>query len=401
LEEPLGQGGMGRLWRARTNDGAPVVVKTLHPRLVGSPLFVDLFTREAAITARLRHPGIIELYDSGVIDGIPFLAMEQIDGCNLNALCRALPKGKRLPVNAAVRIAIELTRALGYGHDWFDEDGVHRPVVHGDVSPGNVMVRRCGTITLIDFGVAQMGRRANAQRDNYVMGKSGYLAPELLQGGTGDERSDVFSAGVVLHELLAGRPLYGGGSDAHTLRLRAGDPAPMPPSLWNSAVTPALDAIVMRALSVDPLRRFPSATEMALALLGLDQRLSHCPRSQLGRFVAAALDEAEERPTSPIAHTAPVAPMEAPPVTRGNTVLARRPAQLAQLAQRPRRRPLRVAFAAAALASALSCQPSSAPFSRLFDGACELGASLIDRAVDLLPAPENDEKIDEPSKKPF
>src|SRR5581483_11331350 len=109
----------------------------------------------------------------------------------------------------SARIAIELCRALGYAHDWIDDDGLHRPVVHGDVSLPNVMVRRDGEVMLIDWGVAQMGRQASPDRERFVIGKAGYLAPELLDGRAGDERSDVFSAGVVLHELLVGKRLYG------------------------------------------------------------------------------------------------------------------------------------------------------------------------------------------------
>jgi serine/threonine protein kinase len=187
-----------------------------------------LFLAEAQILSSLSHPGIVCVIDFGAVDGVPYLAMEHIDGLSLHQLCEAIPQRLRLPVNVAVTILADLCHALAHAHA--------AGIAHGDVSPSNVMIRKDGGITLIDFGVSEMGDAAPAG-GRLVFGKPGYMAPELLVGDRRpDPRGDVFCAGVVLHELLTG--LYGGGH----VRLVAETQVP-PPSRRNSSVTPALDAI--------------------------------------------------------------------------------------------------------------------------------------------------------------
>lgn len=280
LLEELAEGGMAQIWRARLAgrgaDGGEVVVKTLHPRLVDQPLFADLFAAEARITRLLSHPGIVRLVDDGAVKRTPYLAMERVDGWDLGTLTRALPAGDKIPVDIAITIGLELCRAVGFAHAWRDEKGKPRPIVHGDLSPSNLMVRRDGGVTLIDFGVAHMSRRAARARAHLLIGKSGYLAPELLDNKPADARSDVFSAGVVLHELLTGRYLFVAKSERETLRRVTEQPVP-PPSRYNPHVTRGLDAIVLRALNRDPSQRFASANEMADALdwLRAPVRASH------------------------------------------------------------------------------------------------------------------------------
>ncbi|HXU70521.1 MAG TPA: serine/threonine-protein kinase [Polyangia bacterium] len=280
LLEELAEGGMAQIWRARLagrdSDGGEVVVKTLHPRLVDQPLFADLFAAEARITRLLSHPGIVRLVDEGAVKRMPYLAMERVDGWDLATLTRALPAGDKIPVDIAITIGLELCRAVGFAHAWRDEKGKPRPIVHGDLSPSNLMVRRDGGVTLIDFGVAHMSRRAARARAHLLIGKSGYLAPELLDNKPADARSDVFSAGVVLHELLTGRYLFVDQSERETLR-RVSEQPIAPPSRHNPHVTRGLDAIVLRALSRDPAQRFASANELADALdwLRAPVRASH------------------------------------------------------------------------------------------------------------------------------
>ena len=317
LLEQLAQGGMAQIWRARTTakDGGAheLVVKTLHPRLVGQPLFAELFAAEARITHLLAHPGIARVVDHGAVKGMPYLAMERVDGWDLATLYRALPSGRRIPVEVALAIGVEMCFAVGHAHAWRDKGGKPRPIVHGDLSPSNLMVRRDGGLTLIDFGVAHMNPRRARARAHVVIGKSGYLAPELLDNAVASPRSDVFSAGVVLHELLVGRHLFVVDSERETLRRLTELEVP-PPSQSNPQVTPALDAIVLRALDRDPARRFSSATELAAALDRVESPW-RASRADVAAFVVplcARTRRSEDPPTTPIAPAAPPMAVGAP-----------------------------------------------------------------------------------------
>jgi serine/threonine protein kinase len=296
----IGQGGMAQVWNAerRTLSGGRrrIVVKTLHPRLAHDRRFVQLFVSEARITAQLSHDGIAHVHDFGVVDGVPFIAMERVDGVGLNTLLSMLPRGRRLPTNVSSAICHQLCQVLGYLH------GLR--VIHGDVSPSNVMVRRDGGVNLIDFGVARVGSALRGAHENLVFGKCSYVAPEMLLGES-DQRADVFSAGVVLYELLTGSRLFHGRNDQDTLDQVMNARIAFP-SVVSAAVTPALDAVVMRALSRDPDGRFASAAEMASALAALQGTAGQCSRDQLAAFVRAHLDlphvGGESEPaTSPIA----------------------------------------------------------------------------------------------------
>jgi serine/threonine-protein kinase len=295
LVEPLAQGGIAQIWRARLVDRArqvhEVAVKTLHPHLIGQRLFADLFAAEARTTRALSHPGIVRILDDGKVRGVPFLAMQHVDGWDLAALHRALHGSSRVPVDIALAIVIELCRAVGHAHDHHDDRGRARPIVHGDLSPANVMVRRDGHVTVIDFGVASLNPRRG--RPQLVIGKHGYLAPELLDDARANPRTDVFSIGVLLHELLANRHLFVVDSERETLR-RLTEATIAPPSQSNASVTPELDEIVLRALARDPERRYPSASDLGHALARVEpsasspERVSAFMRHTLPRHSALA-----------------------------------------------------------------------------------------------------------------
>jgi len=301
LLEELGQGGMAQIWRARPTDRSrgshELAVKTLHARLVGQPLFTELFAAEARVTKQLSHPGIIRVVDDGKHKGVPFIAMERVDGWDLAALHRAMPSGRRIPVDIALALTIQLCRAVGFAHDHRDERGRPRPIVHGDLSPSNLMVRRDGGVTVIDFGVAHMKRRFSRGRAHLVIGKSGYLAPELLDDAIASPRCDVFSAGVMLHELLVGRHLFVVDNERETLR-RLSEAKVAPPSRSNPDVTAALDAIVLRALERDPVRRFADANELADALERLPAP-ERALRDEVAAFVAPICGGAAVRSDGP------------------------------------------------------------------------------------------------------
>ena len=305
LVQQLAQGAMAQIWLARAGgDGRQVVVKTLLPRLVGQPLFAERFAAEARISRLLSHPGVVRILEHGEVKGMPFVAMERVDGWDLATLYRALSAaGCKLPTGIALAIGIEMCRAVGHGHLWRDARGKHRPIVHGDLSPSNLMVRRDGGVTLIDFGVAHMNPRVARGQGHVVMGKSGYLAPELLDDAIASPRCDVFAAGVMLHELLVGRHLFVVDNERETLR-RVSEARVAPPSRSNADVTAALDAIVLRALERDPARRFADANELADALerLPVPERAL---RDEVAAFVAPICGGAAVRSDGPALPTRP------------------------------------------------------------------------------------------------
>jgi serine/threonine protein kinase, bacterial len=287
LLEQLGQGGMAIVYRAQ-QEGArgfqrDVVLKAMLPSLIKSAPLVEMFEAEARLTAQLRHPNIVQVEDFGVAGGIPYLIMEFLDGRNLSQLRNALHKLKRrLPIGVAVSVARDLCMALGYAHQFVASDGRRMQIIHRDVSPSNVMVLRDGTVRLLDFGVAKMSSEAGQAVTTSLKGKFAYMAPEQVNQEPIDRRCDVFAAGIVLHEMLVGKRLFGTKSELETLR-RVSLAEAAPPSLANPEVPPALDAVVMRALSRHPSDRYDSGREMAAALEALGLA---APRRALAQLIA-------------------------------------------------------------------------------------------------------------------
>ncbi len=268
LGECIGRGGMAVVCKAKMvgpfGFEKQLVVKRLHSALMQRREFFELFTQEARITAQLGHPGIVQVHDFGVSDGAPFLVMEFLDGVNLSQVVKRLD-GARLPIDVVVIIVTQLCHALGYAHAFRDSSGVRRQVVHGDVSPSNLMVCRDGTAKLLDFGVAKLLGEFDFELPPMLTGKSAYMAPEQLRREPFDRRVDVFAAGIVLHELLTGRRLFAARNDVETLH-RVLEAKVDRPSRSNPAVPRALDEVAMRALKADPGARFDSGEEMARAL---------------------------------------------------------------------------------------------------------------------------------------
>ena len=265
LVERIGHGGMATVYRATIAGPAgfarDIVVKMMLPQLADNPEFVEMFMNEAKLAARLAHPNIAQVHELGIVEGTVFIAMEFVDGIDLAELLAQLgEKDTRLPVSAACFIAREIVDALAYAH-------TSQNLVHRDVSPSNVMLGRDGSVKLVDFGIAKLIDEGAFQRTNTgtLKGKYGYMSPEQAAGRSVDHRSDIFSAGIVLHEMLTGRRLFKGESDLETLR-RVSETRVAPPSYAHASVPPELDAIVLKALAKEPSDRFQSAREMSEAL---------------------------------------------------------------------------------------------------------------------------------------
>jgi serine/threonine-protein kinase len=348
LTEKIGSGGMAEVFRAVGEGpaafGRPFVVKRIHPRLSGKAEFVRMFVDEANISARLLHPNIVQVFEFAFQDGGYYLVMEPVDGLDMAwVLRRRIEKpNEQLSPSFVAEVGRQVCRGLDFAHTLADADGTPLGIVHRDVTPPNIMVSWNGVVKILDFGLARAAEalRLHQSDAGMIRGKMSYLAPELLDGKTADPRCDVFSLGVVLHELLSGQRLFVGDTDLDTLKLVQSMPIPRPSKI-NSAVKPALDNVVMRALERDPDKRYKSAGEMGDDLEELVMRKGYMS-SELARK-ARELAELE----SPAAKARPTPLAGAVPPTLGgenSTVIVDESAQLPAgagraptAAKRPRR----------------------------------------------------------------
>jgi tRNA A-37 threonylcarbamoyl transferase component Bud32 len=271
LLEPLASGGMADVWRAETT-GAAGVVKEVALKLVRGEHearsdFVRMFIEEARLASRLSHANVVQVFEFDQVDGRYYIAMELVRGRNLVRVSeRARELGARLGLPRAVHVGAEVAKALAYAHRLAGQDGAPLGIVHRDVSPHNVLVSFEGEVKLADFGIARAMSRAGLTDPGTVKGKLAYMAPEQARSAAVDPRADVFALGVVLWELCAGRRLFARDTDAATLAAVLDGAPPSPPSAWNEAVPPELDAVIVSALERDPARRMASAQDLATAL---------------------------------------------------------------------------------------------------------------------------------------
>src|SRR5580693_2863557 len=315
LIERVATGGMAEVYLARRAGPhgfqKVVAVKRILPQLAQDVDFVAMFVDEARVCARLSHPNIVQVFDFGEEEGELYMAMEYVDGTTGARLIRAAAaQGIELPLDACLLVALSLLRGLEYAHAARDEAGKPLSLVHRDVSPGNVLIDGSGTVKLTDFGIAraaQIERRTDAGQ---LKGKLGYMSPEQVLGRDLDARSDIFTLGIVLAEMLILRPLFSGGKELDVLlRIRDADVSAIDRS--GSRVPDDVRAVLFRALSRDPMLRWPGAGPFADAIEEIvrRRRLQVGP-SRLAAFVeklglvAGTDDEEETRETA--AATAPL-----------------------------------------------------------------------------------------------
>ena len=269
LLEKIGSGGMAEVFRA-TGEGPngferPFVIKRIHPRLSETPEFIRMFVDEARLSARLVHPNIVQVLELAHQDGVYYIVMEPVDGVDMGRVLRRLSnRQETLSPLFCAEVARQVCRGLEFAHALGRADGQPAGVVHRDVTPPNIMVAWNGAVKILDFGIARAVQelRTSQTEAGIVKGKMSYIAPEMLQGQPADARSDLFSLGVVLHELLCGRRLFAGETDLETLKLVSEMPVPRPSSR-NPEVKPAFDEVILRALARDPAERYQSADEMS------------------------------------------------------------------------------------------------------------------------------------------
>lgn len=255
LTRILGRGGMAEVYAAhdRVLD-RDVAVKLLLERFKEDSAFTRRFSDEAKHAARLNHPHLVGVYDTGQDDGQPFIVMELVDGRSLQ---EALAEGA-IDVTTAVNVVAAVCDALGYAHQ--------RGVIHRDVKPGNIMLANDGSVKVTDFGIARAIGNDTVTRTAAVLGTAAYLSPEQAQGGAVDPRSDLYSLGVVLYEALTGTQPFRGES-AVTVAYQHVQEQPRPPRERNAAISVALEAVVLRALAKNPANRYQTAEDMHRDLL--------------------------------------------------------------------------------------------------------------------------------------
>src|SRR5918998_3733297 len=240
----IGSGGMADVYRAEdTQLGREIALKLLYRRFAEDEQFVERFRREASSAAGLQHPNVVQVFDRGEWDGTYYIAMELLPGRNLKQIVR--DHGMLDPA-LAVDLVIQILKAARFAH--------RRGIVHRDIKPHNVIVDDEGRAKVTDFGIALAGA-SDMTETGSIMGTAHYLSPEQAQGQPVDARSDLYSIGIVLYELLTGRPPFDAESPV-TIALKQVAEAPVRPRDLNPAVPPGLDAVAMRALRKEPAERF-------------------------------------------------------------------------------------------------------------------------------------------------
>ena len=251
LLELIGVGGMADIYKARDIvEDRIVAVKILKTEFAGSDEFLRRFRNESKAIALLSHPNIVKIYDVGFTDKVQFIVMEYVDGITLTDY---IEQQGVLKWRDAVHFTIQILKALQHAHD--------RGIVHRDIKSSNVMLLSDGTIKVMDFGIARFNRENNKTMSEKTIGSVHYISPEQARGDITDERSDIYSVGVALYEMLTGRKPFDGDTPV-AIALMHMQSTPKKPSEINSTIAEGLEQIVMRAMQKDPAQRYQTAGEM-------------------------------------------------------------------------------------------------------------------------------------------
>jgi serine/threonine protein kinase len=256
----LGRGGVAEVWLARDQVlGRDVAIKVLGGFHANDPSFVERFRREARAAAALNHPHVVEVFDWGTTNGTYFMVMEYVAGPNLKEV---LHERGPLPEHEVIRIGVQVASALEAAHA--------HGLVHRDVKPHNILLAGDGNAKVTDFGIAFAEGEARLTESHTVLGTAQYISPEQATSQPLDHRTDIYSLGVVLYELLCGQVPFDGDSPVAVALRHVGE-EPQPPRALNPEVSPAMERVVLRALAKEPQDRFVSAGEMQAALLAIPE----------------------------------------------------------------------------------------------------------------------------------
>lgn len=298
LTEHIATGGMAEVLKARMMgmEGfqKTVAIKRILPHLTDNHEFVTMFIDEAKLAAQLNHNNIIHIYDLGKIERSYYIAMEYIDGWDLRSvLQRCRDRSMTVPMPLALHTASLLAGALDYAHRKRDFENRDLGLVHRDVSPQNVLISKEGDVKLCDFGIAKAASKASHTRAGALKGKLQYMSPEQAWGREIDHRSDIFSLGLVLFEMLTGRRVFSGDSEMSVLE-QVRNPEVAPPSRYNPEIPPKVDAILLKALETDPGRRYQSAKDLQRDLDKALRKTGGAPTlGELAEFIERVMSSTE------------------------------------------------------------------------------------------------------------
>jgi serine/threonine-protein kinase len=307
LLDRIGVGGMAEIFRGKAVAAGgfekPVAIKRILPHLAQDERFVELLIAEAKVLSLLKHRNIVQIFDVGLgDDGKYFLVMEYVDGKDLGAVQRGLEARRwRLPYDLVLHVGAEICEALEHAHSARAPDGKPMSLVHRDVSPSNVLLSRAGEVKLTDFGIAKRAEQ-EATGHGAVRGKFAYISPEQARNQHIEPRSDVFSVGLLLWELVTNRRLFSGLGDMEALRAVREAKVPRPRE-FDAQVSPEIDALIMSALSPEPRGR-PTAGQLCARLRTLRYSLEVTvgdPATELAKTIEAA----EEYERESAKHAAP------------------------------------------------------------------------------------------------
>jgi serine/threonine protein kinase len=296
LLEQIAVGGMAEIYLAKTKGVAGFekhcALKIILPEYANDDGFVQMLIDEANITVSLNHTNIAQIFELGRWDDTYYIAMEYVDGADLFRIMRSLSNQELLvPLDVAAYLAQEICTGLEYAHTRVDQQGTPCEIIHRDISPQNILVSYAGEVKIVDFGIAKAATRSRKTQTGVIKGKYFYMSPEQAWGDPIDARTDVFSAGVVLYEILTGQMLYS-EEDMHKLLHLARQADIRPPTELRSDIPPQLEEIVMRALVRDPDHRWQSAGEFRAALTSfLFAAAPDFTPDRLARLVRIALDD--------------------------------------------------------------------------------------------------------------
>jgi serine/threonine protein kinase len=312
LLKRLAVGGMAEVYVAKAKGIGGferlVAIKVIHPRLSEDEHFVRMLVEEAKISVVLGHNNIAQCFDLGCIDGTYFIVMEYIDGADAYRLMkRARARKTSVPFDVATSIMAEVCKGLDYAHRKRDPEGRPMRIVHRDVSPQNVLISYTGEVKLVDFGIAKAAMRSGQTEAGVIKGKYYYMSPEQAWGDPMDHRSDIFSAGICLYELLTGEMLYQEDSIPLLLdKVRKAEIAP--PTTKRPEIPAELVRVVMKALAREPEARYASAQDMAQELTTFLYSASPAFTSQRISDLMTMLFDAEVRKGPPRLDSAPPRP---------------------------------------------------------------------------------------------
>jgi serine/threonine protein kinase len=298
LLEKLAVGGMAEVFKGKRSgvEGFEkvVAVKKILPHLSDNKEFVDMFIDEAKMVVGLTHPNIVQIFDLGRIDKSYYIAMEYVHGRDLRSILRRTrERGALIPLPLCLRIAIMVSAALGYAHRKKDDRGRAMKIVHRDISPQNILISFEGDVKLTDFGIAKAATKASSTDRGALRGKLLYMSPEQAWGKAIDRRSDLFSLGIVLYEMVTDQKPFLAASEMSVLEM-VRECRVVAPSSVNATVPQSLERVIMKALDRDPERRYQSAAEMIKDLERVQTgRPAPATAADLARYMEQLFDRDE------------------------------------------------------------------------------------------------------------